>query len=241
MADDTTTRMEDVSVGDGSYEAHLTLPASGAGPGILLFQEIFGVNDFLTQKAHDLARLGYVVLCPDVFWRIQPGVSLPHDQASLQEAFGLGGRYSAEVDMDTKVADLLAALTHLKGLPEVAGHQVGVMGYCLGGFLAYLVAAHGDPDACVSYYGSGIADVLHLAERITCPVLFHFGGNDPYIPSEQIDKIATELSRRDDVTIRIEPEAGHAFENLLAPQFGMAEPAARSWAATAEWLGRHLR
>jgi carboxymethylenebutenolidase len=241
MADGTSNRTESIDVEGDSYDAYVALPASGSGPGILLLQEIFGVNDFITQKAHDLARLGYVVLCPDVFWRIQRRVALPHDQASLEEAFGLAGRYSAEVGMETKVADLVAALSRLRGLPEVQGHQTGVMGYCLGGLLAYLVAAHGDPDACVSYYGSTIADLLDLAPAITCPVLFHFGGNDPYIPIEQVDKIATAFSGRDDVTIRLEPDAGHAFENLLAPQFGMPEPAARSWEATVEWLGAHLR
>src|SRR5579875_763894 len=146
MPDETTTRTETVAVQDQSFDAHLTLPPSGSGPGILLFQEIFGVNDFLRQKAADLAALGYVVLAPDVFWRIEPNIDLPHDEESLQQAFGYMGRYAAEVDLATKVADLVAALEHLRALPEVAGHQVAVMGYCLGGWLAYLTAANSTPD-----------------------------------------------------------------------------------------------
>src|SRR5439155_15649989 len=156
-------------------------------PGILLLQEIFGVGEFLLSKANDLAELGYVVMCPDVFWRVEPGIALPHDEGALQEAFGYMTRYMSEVPDETKVTDLGAALDHLRSLPEVAGQKVAVMGYCLGGFLAYTLACHFDPDAAVSYYGSGIADRLSDAENLTCPVVFHFGGSDPFIPNEQVD------------------------------------------------------
>lgn len=236
-----TTRSETIEADDGgSFGGHLTLPEAGRGPGILLLQEIFGVNDFLAAKAAELSGDGYVVLAPDVFWRIEPGVSLAHDDACLEAGLGLSARYGAEVDLGTKSADLLAALAHLKALPEVAGEKVAVMGYCLGGFLSYLTAADGEVDACVSYYGSGIADLLDKADAVTCPVLFHFGGKDPYIPTEQVEAIASAFKGRDDVTVRIEPDAGHAFENLLAPRFAVPEAAARSFAATRAWLSEHL-
>lgn len=238
---DERVRTETITVGDGSFDGLLALPQAASGPGILLLQEIFGVNDFMREKSADLAALGYVVLTPDVFWRIEPGVSLPHDEASLERAFSYMGRYGSEVDDGTKIADLRAALAHLRGLPEVSGHSVAVMGYCLGGFLAYMVAATDLPDACVSYYGSGIAEHgLSLASELTCPVLFHFGGSDPYIPLSDVEKIMSAFADRDDVSVQIEPEAGHAFENLLAPQFGMPEPAGRSWETTVRWLGEHL-
>lgn len=236
----TNTRTESVTVGTGAFDGYLALPPGGTGPGILLLQEIFGVNDFITSRADDLARRGYVVLAPDVFWRVSPHLSLAHDEASLERAFGIMNRYSSEVDFETKSGDLVAALDHLRALPEVAGHEVAVMGYCLGGFLSYLVAAKGSPDACVSYYGSGISNLLDLAGEITCPVLFHFGGNDPYIPNEQVEAIKAAFASRSDVTVRVEPEAGHAFENLLAPQFAVPEAAARSYEVTTAWLGEHL-
>jgi carboxymethylenebutenolidase len=235
-----TERDETIEVAHGAFRAHLALPAVGSGPGLLLLQEIFGVNDFLRGKAAELADLGYVVLAPDVFWRVEPGLDLPHDESGLEKGFAVVGRYQAEVDQATKAADLLAALGHLRALPETSGRKVGVMGYCLGGFLAYLVAAEGDPDACVSYYGSGIADLLDLAPQIGCPVLFHFGGKDPYIPADHIERIERAFAGRGDVTVRIEPEAGHAFENLLAPQFAVPEAARRSFAATTEWLAANL-
>ena len=224
----------------GSYDAILVSPAKGEGPGILLLQEIFGVNDFLLQKAEALAELGYVVMCPDVFFRVEPHVSLPHDDASLEKAFTYMGRYAAEVDEETKVSDLVSGLRHLAGLPDTTGRGTGVMGYCLGGFLAYLTAAAGDPAVCVSYYGSGISDHLELAGDISCPVLFHFGGNDPYIAPEQVEAVRQAFSDRPDVTFHVESDAGHAFENLLAPRFSNPEAAARSWPVTVDWLSSHL-
>lgn len=234
------TRTESVTVGTGAFDGYLALPEAGSGPGILLLQEIFGVNDFIKMKADDLASEGYVVFAPDVFWRVRPHLALAHDEASLQEAFEAVGQYSTEVDFETKTADLVVALEYLTALPEVAGHKVAVMGYCLGGFLAYLTAAKGSPDACVSYYGSGIADLPELAAEITCPVLFHFGGNDSYIPNEQVESIRTAFRGRDDVVFRIEPEAGHAFENVLAPMFAVPDAAARSYEATKAFLAEQL-
>src|SRR6476660_8788066 len=104
------SREETVTAADGgTFSGHLTVPEAGNGPGILLLQEIFGVGDFLKEKASDLAELGFVVLCPDVFWRIKPGVALPHDESALQEGVELVSRYSSEIDDETKVSDLLAA------------------------------------------------------------------------------------------------------------------------------------
>jgi carboxymethylenebutenolidase len=236
-----STREESITApDDGTFAGHLTVPDSGNGPGVLLLQEIFGVGDFLKAKAEDLAELGYVVLCPDVFWRIEPGIALEHDEAALEAAFGYVTRYATEVDEDTKVADLRAALQHLRSLPEVEGHQAGVLGYCLGGRLAFQVACHAAPDACVSYYGSGIADLLNDCEDLTCPILFHFGGNDPYIPNEQVDAIRARLGERPNVEIHVQHQAGHAFENHLAPQFHDPNAAAASWPLTVEFLQRTL-
>jgi carboxymethylenebutenolidase len=236
----TTTRIEPCDAPGGDcFDTTVVLPDAGAGPGIVLFQEIFGVNDFVLGKANDLAALGYVVSCPDVFWRVQRNVCLPHDEASLQEAFGYMSRYAGEVDDATKVADIVATLEHLRGLPENTG-KAAVMGYCLGGLLSYLVAAAGDPDACVSYYGSTIAGRLDLANRITCPVLFHFGDSDDYIAYHEVQQISEAFADRPDVEVHVHTGAGHAFENLLAPQFGNADAAARSWPLTIEFLRRHL-
>ena len=235
-----TTRTDTVTVDDGTFDLTVVLPASGAGPGILLLQEIFGVGEFLLGKAEDLAALGYVVACPDFFWRIERNVALAHDEAGLGKAFELMERYAAEVPPETEVADLCAALGHLRGLPSTAGEKVAAMGYCLGGRLAYELAAMGEPDACVSYYGSGIASLLDLAEKITCPILFHFGGDDPYIPMSEVEAIQKAFADRSDAEVHIQGGAGHAFENSFGGMFYDADAAARSWEITVDWLHRHL-
>src|SRR5882757_9441953 len=105
-----STRTETITAPDGGqFAGHLAVPDGGRGPGVLLLQEIFGVGEFLMAKANDLAEQGYVVLCPDVFWRVEPGIALPHDEAALQEAFGYMTRYMTEVADETKVTDLGAA------------------------------------------------------------------------------------------------------------------------------------
>ena len=229
-----------VTAADGrSFDATVVLPAGGSGPGIVLFQEIFGVNDFLLGKAADLAGLGYVVCCPDVFWRVEPGVSLPHDEIGLQRGMSVAGRWMGEVPDDAKVSDVLAVMSQFAADERVSG-RVGVMGYCLGGTLAYMTAIAADPAVCVSYYGSGIADQLDAADKIKCPTLLHFGDNDSYIPFDQVERVRTAFAGRDDVVVRVAHGAGHAFENLLAPAFADPAAAAGSWPVTVEFLKQHL-
>jgi carboxymethylenebutenolidase len=235
----TTTRQETVTLPDGEQEsATLVLPDAGSGPGILLFQEIFGVNDFVVAKAEQLAALGYVVLCPDVFHRVQPGVALPHTDESLRAGMSLGGRYS-QLDEETRTADLLAAASRLRELDEVTG-RVAAIGYCLGGTLAYAVAARTELDACVSYYGSGVPALLEAGERVDCPTLFHFGGSDPYLPFDQIVEVIKGYAGQHNVEVLIQPGAGHAFENLLSPRFADPVAAARSWPVTVAFLEAEL-
>lgn len=235
-----TERTERVTAPDGgAFDARTFLPeGSGPGPGILLLQEIYGVGDFLCEKATRLAELGYAVLCPDVFWRVEPNVSLAHDDAGLAKGFDYMGRFAA-IPAAVTTRDLVAALDHLRALPEVTG-RVASMGYCLGGRLAFEVAAAGTPDTCVAYYGSGIAAELELAAQITCPILFHFGGSDQYIPRDEIDRIAAAFADRPDVEVVVQEQAGHAFENLYAPQFANPEAAAASWPVTVDFLERTL-
>jgi carboxymethylenebutenolidase len=243
MATDAApTRTETIHAADGgTFDGALFVPAGGSGPGVLLLQEIFGVGPFIRSKGVDLAALGYVALAPDVFWRTERGVEHGHDADGMEAAFGSATRWSEEVDDATKTSDLLAALDHLRNLPEVDG-KVAVMGYCLGGRLAYEVAAAGAPDTCVSYYGSRIHERLdETAAEVTCPVLFHYGAADPYIPSEQVDAVEAAFSGRSDVEVHRHEGAGHAFENFEAPQFWNEAAAEWSWARTTEWLAEHLR
>ena len=142
----------DIAARDGgTFKAYLTVPASGSGPGILLLQEIFGVNKSMREVADYYAEEGYVVLAPDLFWRMEPGIELGYSEADFNKAFG----YYQRFDANQSIKDAADALKVLRARPECKG-KVGALGFCLGGKLAYLAAARTDVDCAVSYYGVGI-------------------------------------------------------------------------------------
>jgi carboxymethylenebutenolidase len=228
-------RIDAVQVTGGSFDVMIWHPEAGAGPGILLIQEIFGVSDYIRAVAEDLAGLGYVVAAPDLFWRLKRRHDAAHDEAGLSESLALGSRF----DTRQGVADAAAALAHLRGLPEVDG-GVGALGFCLGGSIAYFLAARGDLDAAVSFYGSAVPDGLAVMEQITVPLQLHFGGSDPYISRDQVAAVEAAAAGRDNVETHVEEDAGHAFHNRKAPMFHLPEPAARAWDRTEQFLARHL-
>jgi carboxymethylenebutenolidase len=230
-----SSRTHRIETPDGTFDGHLALPAGGSGPGLLLIHEIFGVNDYVRGAAQRLAALGYVVLAPDLFWRTQPGLELQHDEAGVQA----GMAAAARLDGAEAVADATVALASLRALPEVTGSAAGVVGFCLGGTLAYEVAAGADPDVAVIYYGSGITGALDRASEITCPTIMHWGGADPYIPREQVDAVAAMAAAHDAIECHVHEGAGHAFDNP-APMFHHAPARAAAWELTAAFLAREL-
>jgi len=230
-----SSRVESVEVPGGSFEMPVWLPATGRGPGLLLIQEIFGVGDYIVAVAGDLAGLGYVVGAPDLFWRLKPRHRADHDQDGLAESLELASRFDAQQG----IADAAAALWHLAAIPEIDG-GIGVIGFCLGGSIAYLLAAQAEPDAVVSFYGSAVPDNLDALSRIRSPLQLHFGGSDPYIPREQVARVEEAAAARPNVEIHVEEDAGHAFHNRVAPMFYMPDPADRAWRRSVEFLQRHL-
>ena len=237
MAGERTDRVE---VADGSFEALVAVPDGGSGPGILLLHEIFGIDEFVRAKACELADAGYVVMVPDVFWRVQPGFVAPGTEEGVQQGMAMANCFFGEVAPEQMGADLGAALQHLRGLAEVSGRKVAAVGYCLGGTLAFAVAAAADPDALVSYYGSGVAGALDRADAVTCPALFHFGGSDPFISNDDIAAVGDRFAGRDDVEVVVHEGAGHAFENYDRPQFSDPVATAKSWPHTLRFLARTL-
>ena len=234
-----TSRAETVTAGDGrTSTAHCALP-DRPGPGILLFQEIFGINDNMRGLADRLAQEGYVVLVPDVFWRIEPGFERK-DESGMHEGMAMVG----QLDWETVPDDISASHRHLLSLPECTG-TVGAMGFCLGGTLAFLAAASSrvdgrGPDVAVSYYGSGNRDLLPRLDDVACPVLFHYGDRDPFIPAESIDDVERAVAGRPGMRVE-RYDAGHAFSNWDAPSM-YDEPAAdAAWATTLAFLEEHLR
>ncbi|TAL18929.1 MAG: dienelactone hydrolase family protein [Frankiales bacterium] len=235
----TTARAETVPTPDGrTFTAHCAVPDQ-PGPGILLFQEIFGVNDNMRGLADRLAREGYVVLVPDVFWRIEPGFER-NDESALQECMAMVG----QLDWETVPADISAAHAQLLSLPECTG-TVGAVGFCLGGTLAFLAAARSRVDgrgidAAVSYYGSGNNGLLPLLDEVRCPVLFHYGDRDPYIPTESIDEVERAIAGRPGMRLE-RYDAGHAFSNWDAPSMYDQSAAEAAWTTTTAFLAEHLR
>lgn len=229
-----TSRYERITANDGGeFEAYCALPPSGTGPGILVFQEIFGVNDNIRELSDRLAAAGYVALAPDVFWRIEPRFERK-DESGMGDAFAIVQKYDAELG----VADIQAAATHLRGMGECTG-KIGAVGFCLGGGLAYAAGAFADADAVVSYYGSAVNGMLEHAERITNPIMFHYGDNDPFIPKENIDEVEQTFAGKANVEF-YRYDAGHAFSNADAPSMYNAEAAALAWDRTLEFFGRTL-
>ncbi len=209
--------------------------ASGPGPGMVLVHEIFGANEYMEIVAERLAVLGYTVLCPDLYHRIEPGRSFGHDEAGLERAMDFAGR----LDHDRAVSDLQACLDHLQSVDRIEG-GTGVLGFCMGGSLAYRLAAAGDPDLCVSYYGSDVPDLLDRLPAIDCPILFHFGTEDEYIPRENSEAVRDAAAGRDSATAHLWEGAGHAFDNLRSEAFHQPDSACAAWGVTASFLTRHL-
>lgn len=209
------------------------LPDHGSGPGVLLLHEIFGIAAHIDTVAGRLADAGYVVGIPDLFWRFAPGWVAEPDEAGLAAAI----EQAANLDRDQAIDDCGAALGRLAALPEVGG-RAGVLGFCLGGTLAFGVAARFDPAVCVSYYGSGVPEMLDRLDEVTCPTLFHFGSLDPYIAGEGVERLGEAIAGRAHMTLNIEI-AGHAFDNE-APMFHNAAAARAAWSKTMALLAEHL-
>lgn len=190
----------------GQFSAYIAKPATTPAPAIILIQEIFGVNQEMRNKCDELAAQGYIAISPDLFWRLEPGIQLTDKtEAEWAKAFDCFQKF----DVDKGIEDLTATLSCARALPECTG-KVGTVGYCLGGKLAYLMAARTDVDAAVGYYGVQINELLDEAVNIKKPLLLHIAEQDEYVPAEAQNQIKTGLTGNPHVTI-YSYNAQHAF------------------------------
>ncbi|CAB3672533.1 carboxymethylenebutenolidase [Achromobacter marplatensis] len=207
MTQNMTTREITIPSHDGkSFGAYLAVPAAGHGPGLVLCQEIFGVNDFMRRAAQLLAEEGYVVLVPDLFWRQQPGIQLTDGPADMPRAFELYQGFDVELGLK----DIASTIAALRGLPEQQG-GVGVLGYCLGGKLAYLAACRTDVDVAVGYYGVGIESSLEEAANLRGRLVLHIAEQDGFCPPEARQRILAALGGKLGVELYVYPGMDHAF------------------------------
>ena len=209
---------------DGSFQGYLAMPASGAGPGVVVIQEIFGINPWLRQMTDWFAAQGYVALAPDLFWRQKPGVQL---DPTKPEQFQTALEYYGKFDVDNGIADIQAAITALRKLPGCTG-KVGTTGFCLGGLLVYLSATRTDADANASYYGVGIETKLNEAKTIKAPTIFHLGAEDSYTPPATQDAMRAAFAHDKGVKVYVYEGAGHGFARANDPSH--YHPAAASLA-----------
>ncbi len=220
----------------GEFNAYVALPDACPAPAVIVIQEIFGVNQELRDKCDALAERGYLAVCPDLFWRIEPGIELvDSDEAQLQRAFELFGQF----DIDAGIDDLKATISHLRSYDACNG-VVGCVGYCLGGKLAYKMAADSDINASVGYYGVGIEDMLDQASDVKKPLMLHVAEFDEFVPKEAQEQIKLTLMPNRLITVHSYPGAQHAFARGQGNNF---HPEAANLAneRTIEFLEAHIK
>ena len=191
----------------GSMDAYVAMPAQTPAPAIIVIQEIFGVNEGVRARCEEYAAKGYLAVAPDLFWRLEPNVDITDKtQAEWDKAFDLMNRF----DIDQGVKDLADTLAQTRESAECDGF-VADIGFCLGGKLAYLMAARTDVDATVSYYGVGIQDMLNEMDNIKAPTLFHIAGLDKFVPKEAQDAIVAKAAPNDLLDTYVYKDSDHAF------------------------------
>lgn len=191
---------------EGAIPGYLARPDATAKAAIIVVPEIFGVNAGIRAKCDGWAAQGYLALAPDIFWRFAPGVELDPDvPEQMQEAFG----YFQQYDPQVGIKDLEAAIHWLKR--EQAVGKVGLVGFCLGGRIAYMAATRTDVDASVGYYGVMIDQMLGEAQAIANPLMLHIPTEDHFVIAEAQQAIHAALDPHPKVTLHDYPGLDHGF------------------------------
>jgi carboxymethylenebutenolidase len=211
----------DATDGAGSFSALVVEPAAHAAPAgaVVLIQEIFGVNDAMRATAEQVASLGFIAICPDLFWRIKPGIDLTDKtEAEFNQALA----YMNQFDQARGIDDLKATLATARTLPGSNG-RAGTMGYCLGGRLAVMMAVQSDADVNISYYGVGIDDQIPAMPGIKAPLVMHIAGEDGFFPASARAKVIAAAAPLPLV---------HAY-NYAGADHGFARVGGMHWSALA--------
>jgi carboxymethylenebutenolidase len=217
MAADTLT----IHTADGDFQAYVAKPAAERAPAIVVLQEIFGVNAVMRAVCDNLAAHGYLAVCPDLFWRIEPGIDITdQSEADWKRAFELFGAFDVEAGM----SDIAATIATVRADPRCTG-KVGAIGFCLGGLLAFLTATRTDSDATVGYYGVNIDKYLPEADKLVNPLLLHVAEEDEFVPKPAQELILAVLQNHPKVEIHTYPGRDHAFARKGGAHFHAADAA----------------
>jgi carboxymethylenebutenolidase len=231
------SNMVTITVQDGkSMQCYVSKPAKENAPSIVVVQEIFGVTDWLKSYADSLAAKGYMVLVPDLFFRLEPGLKLDdNNQEQLQKAFKLYG----EFNQDQGVEDLKDVVKYARTLDGTNG-KVGVTGFCLGGLMTYFMASRSDVDCAAAYYGGGIDQHLDEAKNIKQVFMLHLAENDQFINKEAQTKIIASLDKDCDSHVFVYPGVDHAFCRVGGGNY-FERAAKTANERTDDFFARHLQ
>ena len=193
----------------GNFSAYFAEPASPPQAAIIVIHEIFGVNAGIRQKCDNWARLGYLAVAPDLFWRIKPGIELDPDiEPEFQEALALFGQYGADKGTDKSILDVEETIHAIRARGV---SKIGAVGYCLGGLLAYLTACRTDVSASVGYYGVMIDQMLGESHAIAHPLMLHIPTADHFVGPEAQAAIHKGLDNHPKITLHDYAGLDHGF------------------------------
>ncbi|MCZ6885032.1 MAG: dienelactone hydrolase family protein [Alphaproteobacteria bacterium] len=232
--------MTDITINStdgGSFSAYLATPGVTPMAGIVVIQEIFGVNKVMRDYCDQFAAAGYLAICPDLFWRIEPGIQLTdQSEEEWSRAFELMNAFMP--DFEKGVGDIQATISHLRGHDGCNG-RVGTVGYCMGGSLAYASACFTDSDVSVGYYPVQIDQSLDAAGGISKPLMLHIAEADGFCPPESQALIKQALGANEHVTIHSYPGVDHAFARVGGANYN-ADATAEAKERTSAFLGANL-
>lgn len=223
-----------VAVPDGRFSAYVAQPKTGDGPVVVVLQEAYGVNASMRLIAAEMAKEGFIAVCPDLYWRVAPDIELSdHIEAESRQAFEI----CDQLDIAKAVGDVNATMESAR--PYSSTRKVGVMGFCLGGLLTNLMASRHRVDAAVSYYGGGTERYAHELRGIEGPLLMHLAGDDKYLSPAAQDVIQKAMPGRPTVEIDIYPNRHHAFARPGGNHYNEAD-ASLARRRTVQFFRKHL-
>jgi carboxymethylenebutenolidase len=220
---------------NGAFSGYLARPAALPAPAVVVLQEVFGVNADIRKHCDELAKLGYIAVAPDLFWRQEPGVDLSvTSEADWQHGLRLYQAY----DRDAGAADVKDTLTAVANLRECTG-KVAALGYCLGGLMVYLTAVRYGVDAAVAYHGGDTEKYLNEVEGLHAPMLMHLAEEDEFISKPAQTAIKRALATKPNATVFSYAGQRHAFSRNNGSHYNAAA-AALANGRTREFLGQQL-
>jgi carboxymethylenebutenolidase len=232
---ETTSSMVHLTAADGDMPAFLARPAApGKYPAIVVAMEAFGLNAHIKDVADRLAATGAVALAPDMYYR-QPNAVVGYDQ--LPEAI----RLMTSLRDEAIAADMAGVITYLQSRDFVRGDRIGITGFCMGGRITFLTACqNSEIKAAAPFYGGGIGGLLDQAPKITCPMLLFFGGDDPFIPNDEVENVKQTLTKlKKNAEVVVYPGAPHGFFCNERDSY-RPDAAKDSWARLTKFFGAHL-